>query len=511
MARKIHLETAPPFQLVYSIVVWLRLNGENEAVRYRQPPVTWPIALNSFNGRRCFGLALLFLLLTDGPLASGAVNARLHEQREAYSKAVDLVYAGHVSAALKIQKDLADYVLAPYITYHRNRLRLSRLTPAEVNRFRHDYPDLPGAQRIYRQWLQSLASRGQWRTFLEHYEPTDSADMQCLRLRGLYITGQRQAALDGVEALWTVGKSQPKACDPIFQIWQRERLSDAVAWRRQTLALDANQRLLARYLVRFFSSGVKVWAQAHYDMHVNPAHIERTSRYRTDNEWSRGAIAHGLKRLAGRDAEAARDAWAKYQASHGFSEAERRPIDEAVDAALAEAGLLDRPPTAEDSAETAARFALAYLKQQNWPLLQAWIERMPEAERFSDKWQYWLARAVDASHEDSERARLAYRSLAEKRSYYGFLAAQRAGLAVQMNDASRTIGETEMQRTLAIPAVGRTIELFAVGDEVNARRELLGVIPRLSLEERRAATASVQRIWLHHPRHPHRQPSRTAQ
>ena len=437
---------------------------------------------------------MLFALLANSPLASGAAITTLHEQRQAYRRAVDLVHAGHVSAALKMQKELAGYVLAPYITYHRNRLRLSRLGAAEVNGFRHDYPDLPGAQRIFRQWLQSLAARGQWRTFLEHYEPTDSVELQCLRLRALHITGQREAALDGVEALWTVGESQPKACDPIFQIWQRERLDDAIAWRRLTLAVNANQRVLARYLVRFFSSEVKVWAQAHYDVHVNPAHIERIGRYRTDNEWSRGVIAHGLKRLAGRDAEAARDAWAKYQASHGFSEAERRPIDEAVDAALAEAGLLDRAPTAEDSAETAARFALAYLKQQNWPLLQAWIERMPEAERFSDKWQYWLARAVEASHNDSERARLAYRSLAEKRSYYGFLAAQRTGLALQMNDASRVVGEAEMQQALAIPAVGRTIELFAVGDEVNARRELLGVIPRLSLEERRAATVMVQRI-----------------
>ena len=439
-------------------------------------------------------LALLLLLLANSPWVGGAANTSLHEQRQAYRKAVDLVHAGHVSAALKIQQELADYVLAPYITYHRNRLRLSRLSAAEVNGFRQAYPDLPGAQRIYRQWLQSLAARGQWRTFLQHYEPTDSVELQCLRLRALHITGQREAALDGVEALWTVGRSQPKACDPIFQIWQRERLDDAIAWRRLKLAIDANQRLLARYLVRFFSSPVKVWAQAHYDVHVNPTHIERTSRYRTDNEWSRGVIAHGLKRLAGRDAKAARDAWAKYQASHEFAATERQPIEDAVDAALAEAGLLDRAPAADASPKAAERFALAYLKQQNWPLLQAWIERLPEAERFSDKWQYWLARAVDASHDDSERARLAYRSLAEKRSYYGFLAAQRVGLPLQMNDASRIIGEAEMQQALAIPAVGRTIELFAVGDEVNARRELFGVVPRLSLEERRATTAMVQRI-----------------
>ncbi|MCY3640380.1 MAG: hypothetical protein OXH37_05140, partial [Gammaproteobacteria bacterium] len=120
---------------------------------------------------------MVFALFTDSPLVSGAVNTTLHEQRQAYRKAVDLVHAGHVSAALKMQQELADYVLAPYITYHRNRLRLSRLSAAEVNGFRRDYPDLPGAQRIFWQWLESLAARGQWRTFLEHYEPTDSVEL----------------------------------------------------------------------------------------------------------------------------------------------------------------------------------------------------------------------------------------------------------------------------------------------------------------------------------------------
>jgi len=426
--------------------------------------------------------------------AQGAVNLDLLQQREAYRKAVDHLRAGQVSAALELQKQLADYALAPYITYHRNRLRLSRLSADEVNGFRRDHPDLPGAQRIYRQWLQSQAERGQWRTFLKHYEPTDSVELQCLRLRALHNTGQREAALDGTEALWTVGRSQPKACDPIFQIWQRERLNDAIAWRRLELAIEANERLLARYLLRFFGSKVRVWGQAYYDVHASPAHIKRTSRYRTDNEWSRRVIAHGLKRLAGRDAEAARDAWAAYQASHEFSAAERQAIGDAVDAALAAAGLLDRMPAADASAEGAARFAQAYLKQQNWPLVRAWIERMPEVDRFSDQWQYWLARALEASNEDSERARLTYRSLAEKRSYYAFLAAQRAGLALRMNDASRTVDDEQMQRTLDIPAVERAIELFAVGDETNARRELRGLIPRLSAEERRAATTMVQRI-----------------
>ena len=417
----------------------------------------------------------------------------LYEQRQAYRRAVDHLRAGQTTAASRIQQELSGYILAPYLTYHRNRLRLSRLTAAQVNDFRQAHPDLPGAQRIYWQWLERQAHRGNWRTFLKHYEPTESAELQCHRLRALYLTGRKKAALDAVPPLWTVGESQPKACDPIFQVWQKERLTDEVAWQRLRSAINANERLLARYLIRFFTPSHRTWAQAYYDVHVSPNHVKATARHRTDNALSRQVIAHGLQRLAARNPEEAGDSWAKYRESHSFTAAERRRIDSLVEAALAGAGLLDRAPDAGASPEAAASFAKAYVRQRKWSLLAAWIEQMPEDERFAENWQYWLARAVGETHDNSERARLAYESLAENRSYYGFLAAQSSGAAINMNDAGKPSAAARRQ-ALKIPSVGRAIELFAVGDEVNARRELAHIMPRLAPEERRAAAYWVQSV-----------------
>lgn len=439
-------------------------------------------------------IAAACALLLSMPLwADDSGDPSLYEQRQAYRRAVDHLRTGRVSAAREIQQELSGYVLAPYLTYHRNRMRLSALTAAEVQSFRQAHPDLPGAQRIYWQWLEQQADRGHWRTFLKHYESTDSAELQCHRLRALHLTGEKEAALDGVPPLWTVGESQPKACDPIFQVWQKERLTDEVAWERLRLAIDANERQLARYLIRFFSSSHRHWAQAYYDVHVSPNHIKSAARYRTDNPLSRQVIAHGLKRLAARDPEAAGNAWAQYRESHSFPAAERRHINGLVEAALAGAGLLDRAPEAEASPEAAADFAKAYVRQRKWALLSAWIERMPEDERVKENWQYWLARAVDETHDNSERARRAYLSLAENRSYYGFLAALHGGGAINMNEAGKPTA-AERQQALEIPSVARAIELFAVGDEVNARRELAHILPRLAPRERRAAVYWVQSI-----------------
>ena len=418
--------------------------------------------------------------------------ATLYEQRQLYRQAVDHVRTGRITAARKIQQRLEGYPLQPYITYHELRLRLSRLTPDQVNRFRHAHPDIPGAHRIYRQWLVRLAGSRQWRTFLDNYEPAApgeplATELRCLYLRALYNTGQRELALNGVAPVWTAGKSQPKACDPIFQVWQSTGLDQETAWRRLRLAIDANERQLARYLQRFFTGDYKTWAQAYYNVHVNPSSVLRTSRFGTDTPLSREVIGHGLRRLAPRDAEAARDAWASYRTTHGFSEAAQRALTARIGVELARTGLMDDARTPDIVASSAVDFAEAYLHRRNWALLSASIERLPDAQRFEEKWQYWLARALTNTHDVNDRARLAYQALAGKRSYYGFLAADRIGQAPKLNFKHRPGDAAKFDKVLQLPAIARASELFAVGDEVNAQREWMAMLPRLTPEEQSMA------------------------
>jgi len=421
-----------------------------------------------------------------------AFGKTLIEQREQYRQAVNHVRAGRITAARNIQKQLGDYPLAPYITYHHLRLRLAQLTPDEVNQFRSAHPDIPGAHRIYQQWLAQLAINRKWRTFLAHYEPPNAneriaTELRCHYVRALYNRGEKSRALDEVTALWTVGKSQPKVCDPMFQVWQSARLDQKTGWQRLRLAIAENQRLLARYLQRFLTGEHRIWAQSYYSVHVNPANIARTSRFTADSALSREVIAHGLRRLARRDPKAARDAWASYKASHSFSATEQSAIGTHIDIELAREGLLEKAPTAESPPEHALGFANAYLMQQNWPLLSAWIEQMPEAERLEENWQYWLARALSITHESSNRAPLIYQALADKRSYYGFLAADQIGQPPQLNAAQRPTDAADIGNVRQLPGIARALELFSVGDEVNARREWLAMLPRLTPAEQSIA------------------------
>ncbi|WVM89155.1 hypothetical protein UMZ34_25725 [Halopseudomonas pachastrellae] len=57
------------------------------------------------------------------------------------------------------------------------------------------------------------------------------------------------------QTLWTVGRSQPNACDPLFDRWRAAGgLNDDVVWQRIRLALLYRQDALARYLTKLMQN-----------------------------------------------------------------------------------------------------------------------------------------------------------------------------------------------------------------------------------------------------------------
>lgn len=443
---------------------------------------------------------LLLLLATVAGEASPSSLDRppsLYEQRMAYKNAIAQLRAGRTTAFRQLKAELATYPLHGYLEYHQLRHQLSQVTAMQINQFREHQSNLPVADIVYRRWLKRLGERRAWSDFLEHFEPTDDVELQCYRLRALYGVGRREEAFAGVGELWTVARSQPKACDPLFDVWiDAGNLTESAVWQRLQLALRKNQRQLARYLLRFFTEPRKTWAQALYNVHVNPALITRTDRYTTDNELSRAVIAHGLRRLAPRDADAAREAWHDYHTSHAFRDDEVASLEAAISLGEAKAGEFPdpRPQVLDD--HTTEAIALAAVQRENWSEAYYWIERLPGSILHTNRWQYWLARALASTHLGSERAQLTYRALARQRDYYGFLAAERLGTEPQLNQSIHHPNLVQANQLRRIPAVNRALELYAVGDLVNARREWNALLGQLEPDEQElAAYLTMQMGW----------------
>ena len=444
---------------------------------------------------------VIAVLLTVAAGHAAASAQSLYQQRAAYRQALDDLAAGRSSAFREARLTLEDYALAPYLDYYDVQTRLSSVSDDEMRAFQARHGDLPVSGVLHHRWLKNLGARREWQRLLDNYQPSSDAELRCYHQRALLARGRRDEAFTDVSALWVVGRSQPKACDPLFEAWiEAGGLTEGQAWERLQLALDANERRLGRYLLRFFEGQLKPWAEALYDFHIEPQRIAERGAMTRDNPYARVVIGHALKRLALRDAEAAARAWQRFEDSHDFAPDEARIIREAVQLAQARAGTF--PPRGKRNGPTpsedfASAMATAALAAENWQELLHWLEQLPDQTRSDLRWQYWTARALTRTHLASERARLTYESLAEERNYYGFLAAQQLGRAPRLNPAPLQDDLVTAARLRELPGMRRALELYAVGDQVNARREWFALVPGLSREEQYQAARLAQQVgWL---------------
>ena len=421
-------------------------------------------------------MAWLFpLLLAPVHADDDTMHPDRYEQRSAYADAVRALAAGRLSDFRKLQANLADYPLAPYLVWREAVRRVGSIRPAEMDQLRESMQGIPAGERMFRSWLRVQARSGRWSTYLAHYEPVDDAVMRCYHLRALYRSGEREAALDQVRDLWVSPVSQPKACDPLFDVWRSAgRIDDETAWARLTAALEAGETGLGRYILRFFKADAEV-ARLYHEAHTRPAIAARTERFPNDAK-SNQALAHGLMRHSRRHPKDTRALWHDYRDARQFDDETRRRVTGAIALANAKAGNdLQAAPT-ELTTEGVAEVATQLIRDLRWAEALRWTEALPEDSE--DRWLYWRGRlALDLAPGADTRAapatsaaRAALTAAAEERSYYGFLAAQRLGIESRLNE--QAIDSQSAKLGLAgLAAAERLIELYAVGDLVNARRE----------------------------------------
>ncbi len=420
-------------------------------------------SLAADNARPAYAISVL----TNTLNAQGAAldtQARLADRRE-YQLALEDLQKGHISSFQRRQRELANYLLAPYLEYHYLNRKVAQLSVAQVDAFTTRYSNFPFAQRLRDRWLLKLPGQGRWSDYLANYQPSKSATRRCYHLRSLYRSGQRKAALDQVEPLWLSGKSQPKVCDPLFKAWiGAGYLTDQLIWTRMKLALEKNQVSLARYLRKKIQSPqMQKDAAALYQAHVQPQTRFNPSAHSDDTAENRAILRVGLQRLARKDPEGAQRAWQQVRKSHSFSDAERTAIDSRLLIASARANSWPAPeerPTqvSSSAAEFVAREAV---RLENWEEARHWITALEADTRNRSEWRYWLDRSAGKD----------LSTLAGERNYYGFLAAHQLGTETQLHHEPSAISPATLKRVRALPGIDRALELYAVDDLLNARRE----------------------------------------
>ncbi|TFH85912.1 lytic murein transglycosylase [Billgrantia azerbaijanica] len=399
--------------------------------------------------------------------------------------------------------EINGHPLAGYIEYHRLRERLPNLAPEAVLDFIERHADSPLAEWLRGQAIARYGAAGRHRQLrrVADGEP-QGTHRQCYYYTALLDTAPETAAKGG-RALWRVGRSQPDACDPLFDaLRERGEIGEQEIWERQMLAWQQGEAGMVRYLGRLLGSRWQAARDTLARLQQDFAAITAVPRcIGPDCRGSDALFAAAMHGFTRADTEAALEAWRKIATHldlaptvHDAIERDLafyllvRDIDahtawrDEVVARLAEPELL----------ELRVRTALA---ERDWQGVIDWVHRMPDEPRREARWQYWLGRALEQLG-DPTTAREAYAAAASERNFFGFAAADRLGQPYALNQEPNAVTDADRERVAAWPAVQRTEALLRIDEPGLAASEWYAAVARAEPQDARAlADYAARRGW----------------
>lgn len=439
------------------------------------------------------------------PPALAEDTAEIAAQRALFLRAETALKEARASDYQQLLGQLKDYPLYPYLLYQSLKRRLATATEIEVEGFLAQFDGTPLASRLRRSWLTQLYRKQDWRGFRRAYRETSDATMRCRHLFALYQTGERDQALASVPKLWRVGHSQPRACDPIFKLWLDAGLLEPEdAWGRIRLAMQNGRPSLARYVARFLPESEQALVELWRRIRRQPEQVLDASLFEPDNSVTNEILIYGIRRWAKSRPEEAARAWETLRTRYAFSEAQAAAAQREIGLRLARA---EKPEARQWLSSLDSRWAdrrvtetlaIDALKREHWREVLDLTDGLQADRRGRERWQYWRARSLEGMGESAAALDI-FSDLAGKRSFYGFLSADRLQRPYFLNHRPTEVDDEQATAIADRPGARRARELFLLGRNLDARREWYGLTRDMSEEELRAAAVLAHR-WGWHDR-----------
>lgn len=453
----------------------------------------------TFTPHRTLRLGALLVGLLSLAGGAAAQTDPFAAARTRFLEAYAAVKAGAQSPEQPGDADLKTYPLYSYLQAARLQRALAAATgpadPADTHaaEFLQYYQDEPVAAGVRRSWLNSLAERQQWTTFLVQYrENSADAVLKCHALNAR-VQVQPDTAAGPIAAHYLSAEQLPPACEPVFA-WARAQgiVTPALIEQRVRLVLakgDARfARTLARSLPEAQAAPLMQWASLLEQPRREIDALIATPARAVESQ----ALIDGWNRLVRSDLDYARN---RYDAL-----VKARKLDAASASSLA-LGLALRlswnrhPATldyfrrvrAADMDDVAHEWkARAALWSGDWAGVADTINAMPEALRETARWRYWAGRAA-AQKGDHDAARRLYVSVLGFDNYYSAMSAARMEQAFTPNPVPVATDEVELKRIAALPAFVRARELLLAGMRGEAFTEWQAAVRNLGAESQRQA------------------------
>ena len=456
-----------------------------------------------FNLPALLQTVLILLFLISALFSSAAADTDDSAEREKFSTAWRAAANGSRADFERLMPELKDYLLYPYLRYEDLRHRRAKVPDEEMAGFLSGHRDWAFTAGLERAWLRTLGESGRWESLLRH-APVEIKDTEvdCYLAQARIKTGQTGGLVPVAQSLWTVGKSQPDACDPVFQWLKREGgITGGLAWERITRAMEARQPKFTLYLSRFLAPEDRIWAERWYQLDRSAYRQLKKAAKWPDQDKSRDIAAYGLRRLARSDPDLAWDTWLAIESGFSWGGDTRGGILREIALWSAVEGV-DGTPVRMDAVPVPLRdgklmewWARFNLSNAFWSDAVEAIEGMPPEQRDDARWRFWNARALfETGEREVSEALLA--KLALEANYYGFLAADLLDLPYTICPEEPDVTQAQVDALREQAGFQRALELRKAGIPNWSRSEWKIAVKTLDRDGLRAAAAlSTQENW----------------
>ena len=422
-----------------------------------------------------------------------ATAATRDTQRQQFQQAMGAIAADDMARFYALEAELRSYVLHGHLRFalaeraiEQGGLEAAKRKAVNLEK---EFHGTFIAWRLMRAYRQRLRDEEQWQLFLDSGALPSTPKMLCETLRAKEVLGTLSSSDPDLLPLWDK-RSWEGDCDWVMQRQLAAgQVSAKYLWKHVYALLNSGRLTQATAFKQHFNRRDQALIQAWIEGHTEPAVALADKRWHDDSELNRRVFKHLISRLSRSDAVAARRYWAeahqlgRYDGETRHEAARTLSLRAASDyEAEALKWLRWLPVEAQDKASREARDRLA-VRLGEWQEVRDAIEVMSAAERELSDWRYWDAVAKDELGLKAE-SKAALSELADTRSYYGFLAADRVAKPYKMHDLA-TPQNSVLRKALQSRAdVQRMREYLFVGMRGEALAEWKALLRVIDAEQR---------------------------
>lgn len=463
-------------------------------------------------GMAFFCALLCVFIFSSQPLSAAdkstqpASSDPYKKQRIVFLKAENALTNKNYRTYKKYYARLDNYPLQAYLKYKEYNQKLSQLSEQQVLQFFKDYKDTPYEAWLRTSWLDKIAAKKQWQKYLNAYTPQKSIQRQCSYVNALLKTHKQEQAFELIPELWLTGKSQPKSCDPVFAAFKKAgKLTPELIWERIKLAMKKGRTSLVTYLSKSLTKKDQKWLKEWLKIHNKPELVMSSKLMQQKHAMKSTIQVHAIERMANKNPQAAIKLLSSLQKNNAFSASELDQMYRAIGMKLAYRHgnkawfWLDKISDLNSDEKVRQWRARSAVREANWTAVSSAITRLSKEEQQDFRWQYWLA--VSKSQQGKKTEALKdYYQLAQNRSYYGFLSADKMDMPYEFQHSPLSPDSQALQEIAQHPGILRAREFYLLKRISNARREWYFTTRKQLDNNERAIAAKIAQQWGWHNR-----------